>query len=88
MGVATQNDRQTVHNSEATIIGRFRNHARKVFAVRRQRREDCIELIGHASLQYDPVLRITDHYHTVVLVQVYSAEHHVGLRHVKGFVSS
>jgi hypothetical protein len=39
------------------------------------------------TLQYGPVFGITDHYHPVVRVQVYSAELHVGLRQVKGSAS-
>jgi hypothetical protein len=38
-------------------------------------------------LQYAPIFGITDHDHTVVRVQVYSAELHAGPRHVEGFAS-
>jgi hypothetical protein len=85
--IAPGNDRQTMHNPGACIISRLHNHAGKISAVRRQRREDCTKLIRQATLQYDPVFGITDHDHTVVRVQVYSAELHVGLRQVKGFAS-
>jgi hypothetical protein len=37
-------------------------------------------------LQYDPVFGITDHDHTVVQVQVYSTELHVGPRQSKALL--
>lgn len=53
--IAPGNDGQTMHNPGAGITRRLHNHAGKISAVRRQRREDCTKLIRQATLQYDPI---------------------------------
>src|SRR5579859_242821 len=59
------------------VIGRFHDHPRNLFTVRRKRGQYRAELVWHTALARDTVRFVTHHNHTVCRMQIDSAIFHL-----------
>src|SRR5215471_2115884 len=66
---------QSIHQ-EVPVVRGLHDHAHQLFPVRRQCRSDLLQIVGQALLIHDSIFLVTDHYHTVVRVQLNSAKLH------------